>query len=234
MMTMTTDEARELEKQAELNDGHCSNCHQTIKIYRYRINKTHASFMKAMANAVRDTEVNDVDISTIGIAYSTRTQVSKIRQHGLIARIKDERGVQIPRRWLITHKGWEFLNGQAIAEKVVIYNNQVLGHEGNLVNIFDVLGERFDPQEPIYAETPVSEPEARILDDVRQPQSHTLVTATFKGRDYHGRFRRSQTYELKIKRLQMGKPVEIIGIDGEATERRYSDVAAFQRDWRTV
>lgn len=233
-MTLTLEDATELERMAEENNGHCSHCHQTIKIYRYKINRATATFVRAVANAVRDTGVNDVDIETIGIAYSVRTQVSKIRQHGLIARIKNAEGKQIPRRWLITHKGWDFLNGEQIPSKVVVFNNQVLGHDGEFVDIYTVLGERFDPQKPIYQETPVSEPEARVYSDVRQPQKYMLVTAQFKGRDYHGRFKVSQTYELEIKRLQAGKPIEIVSIDHNGNARTYPDLAAFQRDWKVL
>jgi hypothetical protein len=228
---MNNEQIQELEREAEHNNGRCSKCNQTIKIYRYKINKTHASFLKAMANAVRDTGENDVDISTIGIAYSTRTQVSKIRQHGLIARIKNAEGAQIPRRWLITHKGWEFLNGQPIPEKVVIYNNQVLGHDGANVSIYEVLKQRFDPQEPIYAETPVSEPEARIYSDVRQPKKQLEITAIYKGRkDYSTGYETGQKYELVLDRLQLGKPVKVLAPHA----REYRDLAAFQKDWRAI
>ncbi len=227
---MNNEQIAALEKEAEHNNGRCSKCNQTIKIYRYKINKTHASFLKAMANAVRDTGVNDVDISTIGIAYSTRTQVSKIRQHGLIARIKNAEGKQIPRRWLITHKGWEFLNGQAIPEKVIIYNNQVLGHDGADVTIYKVLSERFDPQEPIYAETPVSEPEARTYSEVRQPKKRMEIQAVYKGRGYDTGYQAGQQYDLVLDRLQLGKPVKVLAPHA----REYRDIAAFQKDWRAL
>lgn len=230
-MTLEKDQITELEKEAEHNNGKCSKCHQTIKIYRYKINKTHANFLKAMGNAVRDSGVNDVDISTIGIAYSVRSQVTKMRQHGLIARIKNEAGAQVPRHWLITHKGWNFLNGKPIPSYVIVYNNQVLGHDG-VVNIHQALGMAYDPNAPIYEETPVSEPEARVLNDVRQPQRYMVVNAKFKGRDYLGKFKVSQVYELQIKKLEIGKPVEITGIDGTPHDRVYADIAGFQKDWK--
>lgn len=231
-MILDNEQVVALEKEAERHDGKCGTCHQTIKIYRYKLNKTHAQFLRAMAKEVANIGVNDIDIATIGIAYSVRSQVTKIRQHGLIARVKNAAGAQIPRRWLVTKKGWMWLNGEAIPSKVVIYNNQVLGHDGGPVTIYDVLGERFDPTQPIYTETPVSEPEARIYDDVRQPQSNVLMQAIFKGRDYQGRFKTSRAYELTIKRMVMGKPIEIVAVDDQALERSYPDIAAFQRDWK--
>lgn len=233
-MQMTTEQVEQLEKEAEANDGHCGTCGQTIKIYRYRINRVHALFMRAMAQAVRDSGVNDVDVGTIGLAYSVRSQNTKLRQHGLIARVKNDKGAHIPRRWLITHKGWHFLNHGPIPSKVVVFNNQVLGHSGPDVNIHQVLGEAFHEAAPLYDEIAVSEPEARVLEDVRTPQKAMFVQAQFKGRSYLGQFKVSQVYELQIKRLQAGKPIEIVGVDGKPVVKSYPDLAAYQRDWKML
>ena len=236
MTTMTISEAEKLEEiAARTNDGHCPACQQTIKIYRYHANKAVATFMRAMADAVRNTNVNDVDISTIGLPYSVRTQVSKIRQHGLIARVKNEHGVQIPRRWLITHKGWDFVNGKPIPARVVVFNNQVLGHDEGLVTIHGILGEKFDPYKPIYEETPVSPAEARTLDDVRQPTRKMEISAQFRGSRYSNVLKVGETYELKIDRLQMGRPVcAEVQAAGTVIRYDYRDIAGFQKDWKVL
>lgn len=231
---LTNEQIADIEKQAAFNGGRCTNCQQTIKVYRYKLNKAHSQFIKAMANEVRASGVNDVDISTIGLAYSIRSQVTKLRQHGLIARIKNAEGAQIPRRWLVTKKGWAFVNGDKVPSKVVIYANQVLGHEGDMVNIYDVLGEKFDPIAPLYEETPVSEPEARIYKDLKKHFRYSIVDAVFKGRDYKGLFKVSRSYQLQIKRLQIGNPVEIVSIDGKPNKKKYPDIAAFQKDWKVL
>lgn len=234
---ITSDEIKTLEQEAAEHNGHCGTCTQTISIYRYTVNKAVATFLRAMGDETRATGVNDVDVSTIGIAYSVRTQVSKIRQHGLIARVKDERGVQIPSHWLVTSRGYDFLNGLPIRSKVVVFNNQVLGHEGDDVTIHGVLGEAFDPEALLYTAVPVSEAEARTLSDVRKPKRMMEVTAQFKGNRYSNVFNKVESYDLSIERLQVGHPVKLVAhcpakhldIDFE-----YRDMAAFQREWKVL
>lgn len=226
---LTINEARDLELEAEQNAGRCGHCHQTIKIYKYKINKVHALFMRAMADEVRNTGVNDVDLGTIALPYSMRSQNSKLRQHGLIARVKNKDGAQLARRWLITHKGWNFLNGDVIPEYVLVYNNQVLGHDGRLVSIYSVLGESFNKSQPIYAETPISQPEARIYGEARQTKKHLKIRAKFKTK-YNQHFKLEEVYDLTIDRLMLGKPVKIIA----PHEAEYADMAAFQKDWRIL
>lgn len=228
---LTNKQIENLEKIADLNDGHCPECLQTIKFYHYKINKTHAQFLRSMAEQIRVTGVNDVDISTIGLAYSIRSQVTKMRQHGLIARVKTNQGTQAARHWLITKKGWSFLNGLPIDSKVIVFNNQVLGHTGGLITIHGVLGEIFNAESPIYEETPVSVPEARTYSEVRSIKKLLNIQAKFKGRDYLGRFKTGQIYSLTIKKLALGQPVEITSIDDQPSTRTYLDIAAFQRDW---
>lgn len=225
----TIEEANALEKIADSNDGHCDRCGQTIKIYRYKVSRSHAVFLRAMAEAVSASGKNDTDIGTIGIAYSVRTQVTKIRQHGLIARVKNAAGAQIPRHWLITSKGWKFLNGEPIPSKVVVFNNQVLGHDGGMVNIYATLGEKRDPEAKQYEEAPVSPAEARTFSDVRQPTLAFSQRATFRGHSYGltGVYKPGASYELVLERLQVGKPVKITA----PHEREYPDIAAFQKDW---
>ncbi len=226
---MKIEDVVEIEKQAELNDGKCDHCHQTIKIYRYKINKPCALFLRAMAEEVKKTGVNDVDVSTLGLAYSIRSQATKMRMHGLIARIKNDEGSQVPSHWLITHKGWKFLNHEPIQSKIVVYNNQVLGHEGEMINIYEVLGERFNADEPLYEETPVSEAEARVYDDVRKPKQFLEQTAIYKGRgikEWTGK-----EIQLQIQKLTVGQPVLVTAMGQQI---KYADIAAFQKDWRAV
>lgn len=229
---LTANETEALEKSAEANDGRCDKCHQTIKIYRYKISKAHALFLRAMADEVRNSSINDIDISTIGLAYSVRSQVTKMRQHGLIARVKNEKGAQIPRRWLITHKGWDFLNGKPIASKVVVFNNQVLGHDDGLTTIYSVLGEKFDSMAPKYEEAPVTKAEARTYENVREPQKYMVVKAIYNG--LYTDYENGRKYELQIKKLVVGQPVVVIGIDRKPVKLEYKDIASFQKTWRAV
>ncbi len=213
---------------ADDNDGKCVTCSQTIKIYRYKINKSHAVFLRAMAAKVEDSGKNDVDISTISLSYSVRTQVTKMRLHGLIARVKDTNGAQKPRRWLITHKGWSFLGSDPVQEKVVVYNNQVLGHEGDLISIQTVLGEPAVPQAEQVEQAPITEKESKVYSDVRVAKKTYQLRALFKNKNTSSKFKAGEYYDLTIGTLQMGKPVNIL----KPNKVSYADIAAFQRDWR--
>lgn len=229
-MRMTNKEIEALQTE----DGKCAHCGQSIKIYRYTLNRNLAVFIRAMAESVSTTGKNDVDISTIGLAYSIRSQITKLRLHGLVARVKDERGVQFKRRWLITNKGWKFIHGEAIPKRVSEFNNQVLGHDGGLVTIYSVLGQHPEPDQKQYAETPITPKESKTYSNVRVPQKYTSMEAVFKGKDYNKKLVNGRQYNIKIKRLEMGKPVEVVSIDDGPVERHYEDIALFQKDWRVL
>lgn len=220
---ITSQELEELQHIAEQNDGHCDRCNRVIKIYRYRLNKTMAYFMRRMADRVRESGVNDVDISTLGMGYSTQTQMTKIRLHGLIARVKDAKGVQVGNHWLITSKGWDFLTGKQVPLKVVVFDNQVLGHDATVTTIGGVDGGKsFEEQENITT------PEAKVYSKARQGFKGMKVFARYKGRD--GTFFHHQTYELLIDKLQIGKPVKML----KPSEIEYADIAQFQSVWAVV
>lgn len=231
---ITSEQATKLEKAAEQNDGHCDRCGQTIKIYRYKVNSVHVRFLRAIAEAVEQTGVNNVDVGTLGLPYSTRTQSSKLRQHGLIARFKDERGVQAPRRWLITHKGWQFLNGGAIPSTVVVYNNQVIGHDLHNVTIHEIAGELTPPVKQ-YDETPVTPAEARVYEDVRAPQKKMQVRAKYRrAHPSYAALKTGHFYDLEIDRLQVGAPVKLTVVDLKIKKIVYHDINAFRKDWEII
>lgn len=68
------------------------------------------------------------------------TQQTKLRFHGLIAKIKDDDG-KFTGKWLITSRAAEFLRGDiAIPLKVQTCNNKVIGHDDLTVTIREVYG----------------------------------------------------------------------------------------------
>lgn len=207
---------RQIDEKDIDKDGKCKTCGRIIKIYRYHLNSRMARFLRAMA---KENTKGAIDISKLDLPYSVRTQVTKMRLHGLIARHKVE-GKQVARHWLITHKGWGWLGGVDIEKTVVVYNNQVIGHEGPSITI-----QRADPQ-PLHDEEAISEPEAKTYANVRQRVA-MRVRAIFRGRSW-GKLVKGDSYELDIKTLTVGKPVEL----SEPIEISYKDIAAFHKDWQ--
>lgn len=217
-------QAQALEKDAQKNDGHCSSCGQTIKIYRYGISNSMVRVLKAMARA-SDYPGKPIDADKLELKHSERTQLTKMRFHALVAKVKED-GHQVPRQWVITTKGWQFLGNKPVPAKVLVYENQVLGHDGGETSIRRVSGIAGD-----YEQEPISEPEAKAYSDVRTPRRHTTVTAIYTGR-HAGLSKTGMAIELLVDRLQVGQPVNIEVPGGQTIE--YKDIAAFKRDWKVT
>lgn len=227
---ITLEQAEKLEKEAKENNGRCTNCHHSINIYRYPVNKVMVKFLRAMAKATDDTGSREIDVEKVSVIHHERTQITKLRIHGLIAKVKDEKGHHKARHWLITKKGWDFLRGDPIPRYVIIYNNQVLGHGDQLTTI-----DRIDNASQDYEQKAISEPEAKVYADVRtEPIRKTTYHATYLNMS-SGDLLKGSEYVVHLERLAMGKPVVI---DIEVQHRKdpihheYKDIAAFQRNWQ--
>lgn len=69
--------------------------------------------------------------SPFGLTFDEVANASKLRFHGLIAKVERRRGY-----WLVTHRGFQFLNGEiSIPETVVTFANHVAGHDGKDIHI---------------------------------------------------------------------------------------------------
>ena len=229
-MYLSQDKINELIKIAAANDGHCDRCLRVIKVYKYHVSKTMAKIMREMAKATNATGERAIDMDTLDLTHTERSQLSKMRQHGLIVQPKDDRGIKTPRHWLITTKGWQFLCGEPIPAKVVVFDNQVLGHEGGTTDIKRLLD---DPG--FYEADPLSTDEAKVYHDVRTPQKMQEHSAIWQGYN-QGRLLKGSTQTIKIERLQVGKPVvvhlDLPGEEGNSRQFTYPDIAAFQQSWK--
>lgn len=221
--------AKALEAEAQnLNEGNCTHCHQTIKIYRYGISRSMVRVLKAMAKSTTPDSGRAIDVDDLKLKHSERTQLTKMRFHGLVAKVKDD-GKQIPRHWLITRKGWGFLGGDTIQSKVLVYNNQVLGHEGGGIEI-----KRVDGEADAYDAIPVSEAESRTYAHVREPVRQTTMQAVWQGYS-SANLTKGETYTLLVDRLQVGRPVYVTIKEIMQTEpMKFNDIAAFGRSWKVI
>lgn len=231
---MTEPDIATLEKVAELNNGHCDRCGQTIKIYRTKPNIHHARMLRRMADVVERqrlelldfTEANKVNFDDIEGSFTEKSQRTKMRHHGFIAKVRDEKGAHVANTWLITSKGFDFLEGKPVPATVVVYDNQVLGHEGGTITIGQVLGE---PSE--YESEKISTAEAEVYGNAREPKK-VSVAAEYKGRMYQF-LKQGSTYHITTGKLQVGKPLEVF-IDGMDRHLMYNDIATFQREWKVL
>ena len=147
-------------------DGKCKCCGRVLSLYKYRIVPSMVCLLRDMARVTQrqisagQSNPRQVDMSNIGRPYSIKAQATKLRLHGLIAKVKEGKN-QKRRTWIITKKGWMFLGGEPIWAQVIVFNNTVLGHADELVNLSQVTG-RADG----YIAEPMFEEDSRQLVDL--------------------------------------------------------------------
>lgn len=230
MSKLELDEIQEISAR----NGHCDRCGRVIKIYKYHANQPLAQFLYKMADRVEQSGKNIIDLRDIKLPYSTLTQITKLRLHGLVVQARDDDGSKLAHTWLITHKGWAWLNGDPIDEKVVVFDNQVIGHDGKQVLFREVL-EGKSKLSNEYEETKVSTPEAGLMHDVRKPKT-ALALGKFVGHDYSGTLTRNGLYDLEIGALKIGRPVKIrASLLGQyQRDLEYKSIADFHNNWHIV
>lgn len=60
---------------------------------------------------------------------------TRLRFHGLVAKYRED-GKHVGGYWLLTRRGAQFLNGtMKIPERVLVFNNRVVGHSPELVDL---------------------------------------------------------------------------------------------------
>lgn len=231
----TLDEAQALIRE---NKAHCPTCSHKLAIYKYKANRAAAIMLRKIADRVKDSGVQQVNYDDIPVPHALHSQRSKLRQHGLIAKYK-ENGTHVANMWVITHKGWDWLTGKPIPAVVLVFDNQVLGHDGGEITIQEALGEHRPSDN--YDERPISEAEATAYRGIHdEPKKVIRYSAIYKGRHtLNGQPIKGQQYEIAIGKLQMGKPVVVdCQLDNKVPlllfHTEYPDIAAFQKQWQIV
>jgi hypothetical protein len=107
----------------------------------------------------------------------------------------------------------------------VVYDNKVLGHEGGNITIYEVMGEATPPADEFGSEA-ITPAESKFYGDARTPKRTMTLMAQSKKTDI--------TNELVIERLELGRPIVILKINGEDAGWKYKDIAAFQKDWEII
>lgn len=93
-------------------------------------------------------------------AYEMLSNITKLRFHGLVAKVKDEDGKHKKGHWLITRRGGQFLRGEiSLPAFAHTLDNRVVEHSGDLVDIKTLRREprAFEQREDItYAPAPTT------------------------------------------------------------------------------
>lgn len=106
----------------------CPDCGAKMVEYTFSFNVGLATFLIQLYRAHRAIPTHELDLE-----YSQRTNSQKLRYWGLAK--SESRGV-----WQITFDGKSFVESQTlIHERVVMYRNEFVRFEGDLIRIGDVV-----------------------------------------------------------------------------------------------
>lgn len=143
----------------------CPTCHTKSTAYYQRLSPGIVRALIKFKRAVIDKGENsvhlykDMDGTDNQLTTSEHMNFSKLRQHGLVAKVKVDGQVQRG-YWLLTQRGAAFLRGElSVPIKVKTLNNHVIDHDPVHVNIMEVLGSR-----PIFDDITEIESERHPLD----------------------------------------------------------------------
>ena len=120
----------------------CEHCGASLKKYWHRLTPGMTSALMKMNRGVNVKKANDIRIDKLtgdmALTHVERCNWQKLRLHGLVARVKVDGLVQRG-RWLITRKGYQYLHGEVVPQRVLSFRNQVEDHSEELVTISEVL-----------------------------------------------------------------------------------------------
>jgi len=216
---ITEDQLKALQKIADANNGHCDRCGRVIKIYRYKINGSFVSILRAMAAATNETRQRSVDLNSLDLPYSVLTQRTKMRLHGLIQNTDDKQS-----HWLITRKGWNFLRGEKVPARVVVFDNQNLGYMPEYTTIH-----RIARDDIVYEDETITPAEAQAYHDVRTARVGVKYMARYKGSTLSGVYK-DTVYEVHMNKIEIAKPIKLTS----PITYEYPSIAWFQKDWEII
>ena len=146
-MPLTEQQQADLLTEFMLKNGikRCLCCQASMGKSTHRMTKVLVTSLVKMARGVAIKHENDIRVdklpNDLALTHIERCNFHKLRMHGLIARVKIE-GTVKRGRWLITRRGWQFIQGnENIPSFVQSFRNKVVSHSDQLVSVKDVLGE---------------------------------------------------------------------------------------------
>lgn len=127
---------------------HCPACKRQARVYTFTLNKNMVHILQKIYGAICLKGKNDIHLdhdtehTEFEMPYSQRSNVSILRFHGLVAKVK-ENGKHKAGHWLITKRGAGFLRGEiAVPKKTKTLFNRVLERDDDveMVTFKDVMG----------------------------------------------------------------------------------------------
>lgn len=93
------------------------------------------SLLLKVWQGVIESGVNDVDMRQLDLSYTERARATQLRFHALIAKVRNDKGRQVPAHWLLTKRGADFLKGRIeVPQFVITFRNEVVDHSASMVS----------------------------------------------------------------------------------------------------
>ncbi len=211
----------------------CPTCHHQISIDKYGISVTMVQVLKRMADVTTDQLAQggnrEIDVDTLRLPHSARTQLTKLRFHALIAKVKVD-GHHKARHWTVTKKGFDFLAGSLVPRQVHTYNNAVIGHSEDQTDITEIrrkaAGATSKENIDIAPATPA---QAGVLGHAKTPMPLSHHRAIYLGYTTSG-YIKNEEYDIALEKPTVGKPIRL----KEPFEQDYKDLTTFGKSWQIV
>ena len=123
-----------------VNKKVCSQCCQTINARKESLSRGIVRSLYKVAQVANVTDLNKVHPRRdANLTISEYNNFQKLRYHGLVAKYK-QNGENISGYWLITKRGYKFLNNEIRIPKYVhIVKNRIMGYGDKKISMLDVV-----------------------------------------------------------------------------------------------
>lgn len=148
------DQAKTYIKQNIKEGVKCPCCNGYVKVYNRSINSANAIclielFKISEKHGYRFYHINELkELSKKFMKMVNGGEFARMRHYGFIMdqpKSDDKKNKKTSGYWILTTKGKKFVKGEIeVYKNMLILNNNVLGYEGDMVNISDCLDEQFD------------------------------------------------------------------------------------------
>lgn len=119
--------------------SHCGEPHLVKLAHKETINKQKLQMLKAAAEYIKRTGVNDFRLAELDQDANRYTNFQKLRYHGLVHYGRDKAGNRRKGHWLITRNGWAFLRGELeIPKYVLVKDNHITSRADTTLGVRDV------------------------------------------------------------------------------------------------
>lgn len=142
----TVGQARDFLTKNAMKGTKCPCCHQTVKFYKRKLNSGMARVLIELHKAPGPLNVKD---HLREHKMRNNHDWTLLRYWGLTEEHVDpESAMKNTGVWSITKQGEMFVQGLISVNKyILLYNNQKIGTEGEIINIEEALGDAFDYKE---------------------------------------------------------------------------------------